>query len=311
MKKPERLPRARDNHGDSKAILLAVALGLASVAGISSVVLDRVEKALQGGQIEEENFPDEVDAGEEADAEILDTPEIEAPRREIAWKAKEAAKWDGDYGLEVAHALVYQVESECDIELPSPLDYDARSQDERDTCMAMPEQSGFIVCIEDATFHMIENTEKDVGTPMFDCESYNYGSPQEACLEDAIRVTKERAFYECRDAFLTANEIQEEYHRAQIRIFDENMKYIKRLLDKLSANENYRPNSAELLEYFTAYNQLRNLRDFDMVMDQMDLGEKSDFVQIYGKDVKELILDRGCSDKEVDLQKILMELLPT
>lgn len=299
MKKPDQSPRTRDNHADTKAMLLAVVLGLTSVAGIGSVVLNKIEKVFNGPQVEEENLLDEVDSGGEADAEISNEVEIDSPRTEVTRILNETARWAEDFDLEAANALVYEVENECDIELPSPLDYDARSQDERETCLAMPEQSEFSLCVEDSTFCMVDNSESEIGTPLFHCEIYNHGSPREACLDEAISFTRDRAFYECRDHFLEDNGIQEEYHRAQVRIFDENMRYIKKLLDKLSADENYRPSSNELLEYFTAYHQLRNLRDFDVVMDQMDLGEKSDFVRIYGDEVKAQILQRGCSESEL------------
>lgn len=299
MRKPE-------ENSDLKVVALAVLLGGGAFLGVGKFVVDRVTEALGGisFKIEEEPHEERPDSGF-----------VVGEARVSQWPAAAAAAEERQdprlADLEAANELIYAVEIACDTPHPNPLEYDEDSKAERDACNLMQTTTEYSLCMDDLseTLCAVEQPE-NMPDMVMNCLNYNPGSPREACLDDLQLETRERIFYECRDSYLEERDIVDVYYQAQTKVLGENMKYIGGLLEKLN-DPNYKPSKTELLNYFTAYNQIRTLRDFDMVLDQLELADRTEFAQIYGKDVKEIILARGCSDAEEDLIRMLEEFLPT
>lgn len=322
MRRPDRRELGeREQCSGDKVLILAAVVGMFAVGGLAKVIVNKVELAL-GGEIVDAMREGEGDGGVEDDGDVdgdvaEERTELEGERtlagKKLVEVLEEVDGEDEQVALEAANELVYEVEMACDKVIDDPFEYDAYSRKERDVCRMMAEQSAYSLCVEDvsAAFATLDDPGSTEDQPAFNCMDYNHSSPREACLDELRRSTKERAFYDCRDEFLGDKGVYEEYHTAQMKIFEANMRSISVLLKKFDGDHGYRPSSREMLDYIYAYNQLRGLRDFDVVLDQLDLADREEFVQIYGQEVKQTLLERGCSDEEFDLRRVLNEMMPT
>lgn len=317
MKNLPSTPPQRGHDGERRTLALAIILGLAGVGGIGKYVIDRVGQVIGGMNFEITEGPDEEGeeeemshTGEERVRESGLDAMVEGPRRETNSKVEEI-----EDSLERANQLIFEVDVNCAETLQNPFEYDETSRDEKAACDLMATTTEYALCMEDVCddgdAEVVRQIEAALEQPLRHCADYNITSPREACLEDVEKATKERAFYDCRDEYLAERKLGEAYHDAQTQVFETNMYPIRNLLYKLEQDGNYQPTDEELMEYFNAYNQLRNLRDFDVVLDQLDLGERDEFVQLYGRQMRKIILERGCSDENVDLENLLDQFLPT